>query len=94
MLLALLAYFRVFMVSSYMLESWLMQAIMIVFVDPPRESFSKRVSFESRYGMKVWGAPPFSEVWAIRCWAFLDIGELIPPVPGRLRFLERERDFA
>ena len=33
-----------------------------------------------------------SEMLAIRLWPFLEVGEPIAPVPGRLPFLER--DFA
>jgi hypothetical protein len=47
-LAALLAYLRVCRVSSSCLVPYWIHAIMIVFVFPPRDSFSSRVSFESR----------------------------------------------
>lgn len=56
----------VFIVSSYVPASWLMQAIMTVFVFPPRESLSSRVSLESRYGINFW--TPFAEKLLGECW--------------------------
>ena len=48
MFLAFTAYLRVFIVSSKYDRSWLMQEIITVFVEPPSESLSSLVSFESR----------------------------------------------
>ena len=64
--LALLAYLIVFIVSSYVPTSWLMQAIMTVFVLPPRESLSNLVSLESRYGINFW--KPLAERLFGECW--------------------------
>ena len=52
MFLALLAYLSVLMVSSYWLAAGEMVAIITVLQLPPSESFSMRVSFESRKGTK------------------------------------------
>lgn len=49
---ALVAYFKVFNVSSWVMELGDMHATMAVRVFPPRESLSSRVSLESRYGTK------------------------------------------
>lgn len=47
----LLAYFSALRVSSKSLEAGLMQQIIRVLELPPSESFSRRVIFESLYGM-------------------------------------------
>mmetsp|Transcript_39164 Transcript_39164/g.123451 ORF Transcript_39164/g.123451 Transcript_39164/m.123451 type:complete len:297 (-) Transcript_39164:938-1828(-) len=53
MSLALFAYLSVFTVSSYWLPAGDTLVIMTVRLFPPKESFSSRVSFESRYGTKL-----------------------------------------
>lgn len=53
MFLALLAYFKVLIVSSVYEPAGLMVAIMTVLQLPPRESLSIRVSLESRNGTKI-----------------------------------------
>jgi hypothetical protein len=52
MFFALLAYLRVFIVSSFWLPAGLIVAIMTVLQFPPRESFNIRVSLESLKGTK------------------------------------------
>ncbi len=51
--LALLAYFKVFMVSSNWLLEGLTFTIMTVLQLPPNESFSSRVNFESYVNVPV-----------------------------------------
>jgi hypothetical protein len=52
-LLALSAYFSVFIVSSIALTAGETQAIMTVFVFPPNESLSNLVNLEFLYGTKI-----------------------------------------
>ena len=53
------AYLSAFNVSSKLVSAGLMQQIMTVRLLPPRESWSMRVSFESRYGTCVELEPRF-----------------------------------
>lgn len=86
MFLALLAYLSVLSVSSKEDSAELMQAIITVRQLPPRESFSRRVSFESLRAMTSIMSNHACVAMAMAMWV-MRVGEVWSPIGDEIPFV-------